>query len=102
MFEIANKLQWDVAEHDADRAMHHEGFVASSAGGDLASLSNGFTLSNWNSWMSQQVTVLRPDTIFANQISPYLPVASAQSLPLPAEILVLDPDPRSVVLGVMS
>jgi Baseplate J-like protein len=76
--------------------------VASSAGGDLASLSNGFTLSNWNSWMSQQVTVLRPDTIFANQISPYLPVASAQSLPLPAEILVLDPDPRSVVLGVMS
>jgi hypothetical protein len=76
--------------------------VASSAGGDLASLSNGFTLSNWNSWMSQQVTVLRPDAPSANQISPYLPVASAQSLPLPAEILVLDPDPRSVVLGVMS
>jgi predicted phage baseplate assembly protein len=76
--------------------------VASSTGGDLASLSNGFTLSNWNSWMSQQVTVPRPDAISANQISPYLPVASAQSLPLPAEILVLDPDPRSVVLGVMS
>jgi hypothetical protein len=38
MFEIANKLQWDVAEHDADRAVRYEGFVASSAGDVMAIL----------------------------------------------------------------
>ncbi|KVE63967.1 hypothetical protein WI96_15995 [Burkholderia vietnamiensis] len=30
-FEIANGLQWDVAEHDADNSVRHEDFVASSA-----------------------------------------------------------------------
>jgi len=76
--------------------------VASSTGGDLASLTNGFTVSNWNNWMAQQVTVPRPSSSSASIIFPYLPAASVQSLPLPAEILVLDPDPSSVVLGVMS
>jgi hypothetical protein len=76
--------------------------VASSTGGDLAGLSNGFTLSNWNNWMAQQVTVPRPNSSSANLICPYLPSANTQSLPLPAEILVLDPDPSSVILGVMS
>jgi hypothetical protein len=76
--------------------------VASSEGGDLANLSGGFTVSNWNSWMSQPVTVPRPWSDTSTRICPYLPVASAQALPLPAEILVLDPDPKSVVLGVMS
>ena len=76
--------------------------IASSEGGDLANLSGGFTVSNWNSWMSSQVTVPRPWSDTSTRICPYLPVASAQALPLPAEILVLDPDPKSVVLGVMS
>lgn len=75
--------------------------VASSEGGDLASLSGGFTVSNWNSWMSQQVTVPRPYSDSPSRICPYLPLANAQSSPLPAEILVLDPNPGSVVLGVM-
>ena len=75
--------------------------VASSIGGDLANLSGGFTVSNWNSWMSQQVTVPRPNSDTSSRICPYLPVATAQSPPLPAEILVLDPDPKSVSLGVM-
>ena len=76
--------------------------IASSEGGDLANLFGGFTVSNWNSWMSQQVTVPRPFSDMSTRICPYLPVANAQALPLPAEILVLDPDPKSVVLGVMS
>ncbi len=76
--------------------------IASSEGGDLANLSGGFTVSNYNSWMSQQVTVPRPWSDTATRICPYLPVASAQASPLPAEILVLDPNPKSVVLGVMS
>jgi Baseplate J-like protein len=73
----------------------------SSKGGDLMSLSGGFTVSNWNSWMSQQVTVPRPYSDTTSRICPYLPVASAQGLPFPAEILVLDPAPTSVTLGVM-
>jgi hypothetical protein len=76
--------------------------IASSEGGDLANLSGGFTVSNWNSWMSQQVTVPRPWSDTSTRICPYLPVASLQGLSLSAEILVLDPDPKSVVLGVMS
>jgi len=76
--------------------------VVSSTGGDLASLSNGFTVSNWNNWMAQQVTVPRPSANSTNSIPAYLPAANTQSLPLPAEILVLDPNPGSVILGVMS
>ena len=76
--------------------------AASSEGGDLANLSGGFTVSNWNSWTSRQVTVPRPWSDTSTRICPYLPVAGAQALPLPAEILVLDPNPKSVVLGVMS
>ncbi|WP_321876607.1 hypothetical protein [Paraburkholderia bannensis] len=30
-FELANSLQWQIAEHDADVAPRHEGFLASSA-----------------------------------------------------------------------
>jgi hypothetical protein len=73
----------------------------SSTAGDLAGLSNGFSLSRWNSWMAQQISLPRPYSNSANSILAYLPVANTQSLPLPAEILVLDPRPGSVVLGVM-
>jgi hypothetical protein len=34
-------------------------------------------------------------------ICPYLPIANPNGLPQPAEILVLNPDPNAVVLGVM-
>jgi hypothetical protein len=44
----------------------------------------------------------RPNPQSVTQIYPYLPVASPTSVPQPAEILVLDPNPGSVVLGVMS
>ncbi|RDU96964.1 hypothetical protein [Trinickia dinghuensis] len=30
-FELANKIQWEIAEHDADHTVRHEGFVASTA-----------------------------------------------------------------------
>jgi hypothetical protein len=77
--------------------------LQSSKGGDLANLSGGFTVSNWNSWVSQQVlTVPRPNSDTTSLICPYIPVASSQGQPLPAEILVLSPDPTQVTLGVMS
>ena len=74
----------------------------SSKGGDLANLAGGFTVSNWTSWISQQVSVPRPYSDSASRICPYVPVPSGQSLPLPAEILVLDPNPAAITLGVMS
>ena len=76
--------------------------VASSIAGDLASLSDGFSLSTWNNWMAQQVTVPRNDANSGGSIPAYLPSANSESFPLPAEILVLDPNPGSVVLGIMS
>jgi predicted phage baseplate assembly protein len=76
--------------------------VASSLAGDLAGMSNGYTVANWNNWMAQQVTVPRPSANFGNLIYGYLPTADSQSLPLPAEIMVLDLDPTSIILGVMS
>ena len=75
---------------------------ASSNGGDLTSLAKGFSLETWNNWMSQQVIVPRFFTDSTTSIAAYIPAGSTQSLPLPAEILVLDPSPGSVVLGVMS
>ncbi len=74
----------------------------SSKGGDLANLAGGFTVSNWTNWISQQVSVPRPYSDSASRICPYIPVPNGQSLPLPAEILVIDPDPTSIILGVMS
>jgi hypothetical protein len=82
--------------------VHSLAVVASSTGGDLAGLSSGFSLSNWSSWITQQVFVPRPPSPSPNSIAAYLPAANTLYLPLPAEILVLDPDPSSVVLGVMS
>jgi hypothetical protein len=77
--------------------------LQSSTAGDLANLSGGFTVSNWNTWMSQQVlNVPRPNADTTSRICAYIPVPSTQSLPLPAEILVLSPDPTQVTLGVMS
>jgi baseplate J-like protein len=74
--------------------------VATSAAGDLAG-SGSFTVTKLNQWLSQQVTLTRVAPGSASRICAYLPVADAQSLPLPAEVLVLDPDPKNVLLGVM-
>jgi len=74
--------------------------VRSSTAGDLASFSTGFSLANWKNWIAPYVFVPRPRPV--TKISAFFPVANGQFSPLPAEILVLDPDPSSVVLGVMS
>ncbi len=72
-----------------------------SAAGDLAS-EGTFSLSTFNSWLSQQVTGLeRPGSGSNVRICPYVPAAASRSLPQAAEILVLDPNPKNVVLGVM-
>ena len=77
--------------------------LQSSTAGDLANLSGGFTVSNWNAWMSQQVLdVPRPSSDTASRICPYVPVPGSQGLPLPAEILTLSPNPAQVTLGTMS
>jgi hypothetical protein len=75
--------------------------VATSRAGDLAG-QGAFTLSGLSNWLAQQVSLSRPFSDSPSRICPYLPVADAQSMPLPAEILVLDPDPSQVTLGVMS
>ena len=76
--------------------------VATSAAGDLASQAGAFSLSKLSNWLAQQVSLDRPKSDSPTRIYPYLPVANPKSLPQPAEILVLDPDPSSVVLGDMS
>jgi len=48
------------------------------------------------------VHIKRPPSGSPTRICAYTPVASPGALPKPAEILVLDPDPASVVLGVMA
>jgi hypothetical protein len=73
--------------------------VATSAAGDLGN--TGFSVSAWNNWIVQKKNVKRPNAGPA-RICPYVPVASIGALPDPAEILVLDPDPKAVVLEVMS
>jgi len=73
-----------------------------SAAGDLASQPGGYTLANYNNWLAQQVPLTRPFSSDPTRICAYVPVATSQGLPLPAEILVLNPDPTQVALGVMS
>ncbi|HVU48568.1 MAG TPA: putative baseplate assembly protein [Terracidiphilus sp.] len=71
----------------------------------LTSAAGDITGSNWSllayqNWLAQLVTLTRP-TAGCNRICPYVPVASLSGLPQPAEILVLNPDPNAVTLGVM-
>ncbi len=73
-----------------------------SAAGDLAGQGTGFSLSRYNAWLSQAVTVIRPASGSPTQICPYVPVADAQTLPNAAEILVIDPNPGQTILGVMA
>ena len=76
--------------------------VATSKAGDLASQGGAFTLTKYANWLMQHVPLPRPFSDSPTRICPYLPVASLTVLPYPAEILVLDPDPKAVNLGVMS
>jgi hypothetical protein len=75
--------------------------VATSRAGDLASEPGAFTISKLNKWLAQTVSLPRLHSD-STRICHFLPVADSQSLPLPAEIIVLDPDPTEVVLGLMS
>jgi hypothetical protein len=79
----------------------------SSTGGDLASLANYTTISTLNNWQSQHISLQRPFADTATQLYAYLPVPNQtldgqQSVPQPAEILVMNPEPNAVVLGILS
>jgi hypothetical protein len=72
---------------------------ATSKAGDISA--GAWSVSAYNSWLSQQVSLPRPFSDSPTRICPYLPIADPNVLPLPAEILVLDPNPKSVVLGML-
>lgn len=72
---------------------------ATSKAGDLGA--GAWSVAAYNSWLSQVVSLTRPHSDSPTRICPYLPIADPAALPLPAEILVLDPNPKSVVLGIM-
>jgi hypothetical protein len=71
-----------------------------SAAGDLSS--GSWSLSAYNDWLSQKVKLKRPMSSSPTRICPYLPLANPDTLPQPAEILVLDPNPKHVVVGDMA
>jgi predicted phage baseplate assembly protein len=71
-----------------------------SSAGDITG--GAWSLAAYSNWLAQPVTLTRPSSGSPTRICPYLPVASSTGLPQPAEILVLDPDPNAVTLGVMS
>ncbi|HKB11672.1 MAG TPA: putative baseplate assembly protein [Vicinamibacterales bacterium] len=74
---------------------------ATSAAGDLAS--TRWSTYAYNQWLSQQVTTLeRPASSSSTRICAYVPVATPGELPFAAEILVLDPDPNTLVLGALA
>ena len=79
----------------------HIAIVATSKAGDLGSAA--FSVSAYNNWMAQKLAnpLPRPSSGSKSIICPYIPVATPGKLPHPAEILVLDPDPKNVVLGTM-
>jgi predicted phage baseplate assembly protein len=74
---------------------------ATSTAGDLAG-GGAFSIAKLNAWLAQKITYTLPTSDSPTRICAFLPVPSLTSVPLPAEILVLDPDPHAVTLGVMS
>ena len=75
--------------------------VATSVAGDIGGAA--FSLSAYNAWMAGALTTPLPRPQGGpTTICPYAPVASDDALPNPAEILVLDPDPKRLVLGTMA
>jgi predicted phage baseplate assembly protein len=71
-----------------------------SKAGDLGS--TGWSTYAYQQWLMQQVTLHRPGPSSPTRICAYLPVARTDILPDPAEILVLDPNPDHVQLGVLA
>lgn len=77
--------------------------IATSPAGDIGS--GGYSISAYNKWIGQALTtpLPRPSSGSLGSICAYIPRATTgTSLPLPAEILVLDPNPANVSLGVMT
>ena len=77
--------------------------VATSPAGDIGA--GGFSLAAYNGWIGQALTTAlpRPGSGSANRICPYIPSAApGATAPQPAEIMVLDPNPANVNLGLMS
>jgi hypothetical protein len=74
--------------------------VATSAAGDLSSAN--WSVYAFTQWIANPITLKRPPSGSYLRICPAIPVASPDSPPQPAEILVLDPDPKSIALGVMA
>jgi Baseplate J-like protein len=77
--------------------------IATSPAGDIGS--GGYSISAYNKWIGQALTtpLPRPFSGSPGSICAYIPRATTgTSLPLPAEILVLDPNPANVSLGVMT
>jgi hypothetical protein len=76
--------------------------VATSPAGDIGS--GGFSISAYNNWIGHALgtPLPRAKSKGHHRICPYVPRASVGALPNPAEILVLDPNPVNVTLGVMS
>jgi hypothetical protein len=71
-----------------------------SGAGDLSS--GSWSVSAYNDWLSQQVTLTRPLSSSPTRSCPLLPLANPDKLPDAAEILVLDPNPKNVVVGDMA
>lgn len=71
-----------------------------SKAGDLGS--SGWSTYAYQQWLMQKAPLKRPGSSSPTRICAYLPVASLEKLPDPAEILVLDPDPKAVMLGVLA
>jgi len=74
--------------------------VATSAAGDLSS--KNWSVYAFTQWIANPITLNRPSSGSYLRICPAIPVASPDSPSQPAEILVLDPDPKSIALGVMA
>jgi hypothetical protein len=70
-----------------------------SKAGDLSN--TGWSNYAYQQWLTQQVMLDRPGSSSPTRICAYLPVARPDKLPDPAEILVLDPNPKNIVLGVL-
>jgi hypothetical protein len=70
-----------------------------SKAGDLSS--TDWSTYAYQQWLMQSVQLDRPGSSSPTRICAYLPVASPDMLPDPAEILVLDPNPDHVQLGVL-
>jgi Baseplate J-like protein len=73
-----------------------------SSAGDLSA--GNWSLTAYYNWLTGEISggLPRPSSGSPTRICPYVPVASVGVQPSPAEILVLDPNPDSVVLGVMA